>query len=196
LHDYPRLHVVGLAGEFADGLQHLGALDGDPRLVAFLGSTIGNFAENEVAAFLARLRQALRPQDRFLLGVDLLKEPARLLAAYDDAQGVTARFNLNLLARLNRELAADFDLRAFQHRAVFNESQSRIEMHLVSRRAQTVRLGALGLEVFFREGEGIHTENCYKHAEPAMRGLLARHGFRVRGRFCDSEQLFCLYLAS
>jgi dimethylhistidine N-methyltransferase len=194
--EYPQLGVVGLVGEFADGLSYLSTHDGGPRLVAFLGSTIGNFTEEEIARFFTMLRRALRPQDRFLLGVDLLKAPAVLEAAYDDSQGITAQFNLNILARLNRELGADFDLRVFRHQAVFNRERSRIEMHLVSLRDQRVRIGDLGLEIDFGQGETIHTENCYKYSPARMESLLAEHGFRAIGRFTDPHDQFCLFLAS
>jgi L-histidine N-alpha-methyltransferase len=196
LADYPALGVVGLVGEYADGLNYLAARDGPPRLVAFLGSTVGNFNKDELAAFLNHLRGTLRPQDRFLLGFDLLKDRAVLIAAYDDAAGVTARFNLNLLARVNRVLGADFDLGAFRHRALFNERHGRIEMHLVSTRPQTVHVRALGLEVRFAEGETIFTENCYKHSREGMRAILARHGFAVVRAVTDPGGAFCVFLAA
>src|SRR5262245_24856668 len=179
LRDFPSLHFLSLAGDFTDGLNYLAQRDGPPRLVAFLGSTIGNLDEQQIHGFFALLHQALRPQDRFLLGFDLRKDPPILVAAYDDAQGVTAAFNRNLLVRINRELLADFDVAAFAHRAVFNSATSRIEMQLVSLREQTVHIGALDLGVSFHSGEAIHTENCYKHSPAAMSHLLARHGLRV-----------------
>ena len=194
--DYPTLHVTGLVGEYADGLNYLAAREGPPRLVVFLGSTVGNFDEEELSAFLALVRRSVRAQDRFLLGFDLLKDPMRLIAAYDDAQGVTARFNLNLLTRINRGLGADFDPDGFQHRAVFNGQHGRIEMHLVSLRSQTVHIRALDREVSFAEGEAIHTENCYKHSREGMRAILARHGFEVVRAFTDPDGDFCEYLVS
>jgi len=196
LQEYPRLRVVGLVGEFADGLSYLATHASEPRLVAFLGSTVGNFTEEEIARFFTMLRHHLRPDDRFLLGVDLLKDPTVLEAAYDDSQGITAKFNLNILTRLNRELSADFDLAAFRHRAVFNQERSRIEMHLVSLRNQRVRIGDLGLDIDFRQGETIHTENCYKYSQEVMESLLASHGFQVLSRFTDPQDRFCLFLAS
>jgi L-histidine Nalpha-methyltransferase len=194
LDDFAGLRVAGLVGEYADGLNYLRDLGGPPRLVVFLGSTVGNFNEKELASFLRLMRRSLRPEDRFLLGFDLLKDPARLIAAYDDSRGVTARFNLNVLARVNATLGADFDLTAFRHRAVFDAKQSRVEMHLVSTRPQTVRVAALGLEVTFAEGEAIHTENCYKHSDAAMRALLAGHGFAVAAAFTDAARDFALLL--
>ena len=196
LQEYPQLRAVGLVGEFADGLSYLSTHAREPRLVAFLGSTIGNFTEEDIARFFTVLRQELRPEDRFLLGVDLLKAPAMLEAAYDDSQGITAQFNLNILARLNRELGADFDLATFRHRAVFNREHSRIEMHLVSLRDQRVRIGDLGLDIDFRQGETIHTENCYKYSRSRMESLLADHGFHVLCRFADPHEQFCLFLVS
>jgi L-histidine N-alpha-methyltransferase len=191
---YPLLRVVGLEGEFADGICYLGEQPGPPRLVAFLGSTIGNFTEEENDAFFAMLRRELRLEDHFLLGADLLKDPAILIPAYDDAQGVTAQFNLNILRRINEALGADFDVAAFRHQALFNERQSRIEMHLVSLRKQTVEIGKLGLTAAFEAGETIHTENCYKHSPEALRALLARHGFQVVTRWSDPDQWFGLFL--
>jgi len=196
LEEYPQLRAVGLVGEFADGLSYLSTQAGEPRLVAFLGSTVGNFTEDEIARFFTMLREELRPEDRFLLGVDLLKAPAVLEAAYDDSQGITAQFNLNILARLNRELSAEFDLAAFRHRAVFNPERGRIEMHLVSMRDQRVRIGDLELDIDFRQGESIHTENCYKYSPARMESLLADHGFHVLCRFTDPHDQFCIFLAS
>ena len=196
LQECAQLRVVELVGEFADGLSYLANHASGPRLVVFLGSTVGNFTEEEIARFFTMLRGYLRPNDRFLLGVDLLKEPSVLEAAYDDSQGVTAKFNLNILARLNRALSADFDLAAFRHRALFNRERSRIEMHLVSVRNQRVRIEALGLDVDFQQGETIHTENCYKYSQDGMGSLLASHGFQVLSRFTDPREQFCLFLAS
>jgi dimethylhistidine N-methyltransferase len=196
LRAYPRLSVVGLEGEFGDGIGYLGAQPGHARLIAFLGSTIGNFTEEENQRFFAMLRQALRPEDRLLLGVDLLKDPAILRPAYDDAQGITAQFNLNILARINQVLQANFDLTAFRHEARFNEQLSRIEMHLVSTRKQRVKIAALGLKVAFQAGETIHTENCYKHSPEALGALLARHGFHDVTRYSDSDQWFGLFLVA
>ena len=125
-------------------------------------------------------------------GVDLRKDPARLLPAYDDARGVTAAFNLNLLRRLNREAGAGFDLAAFAHRAVWNEAEGRIEMHLVSRRHQAVRVA--GREVAFAAGETIHTENSYKHTEAGFQALAAAAGWRPARSWTDPEGLFSLHL--
>ena len=133
-------------------------------MILWLGSNIGNFTRAEAATFLRRIRHAMTPLDRMLVGVDLRKDRAVLEAAYDDAAGVTAAFNLNLLARINQELNGNFDLSTFQHQAIYNQDLGRIEMYLVSRRVQSVTIRRIGLTVAFAAGETIHTENSYKYS--------------------------------
>jgi len=171
------------------------ATTADRRLVLYIGSSIGNFDPQEAAELLGRVRAGLKPGDALLLGVDLVKEETALLAAYDDAVGVTAAFNLNLLARLNRELGADFNLESFQHRAVWNAVESRIEMHLASRIAQLVRLERLDFEVDFSAGETIHTENSYKYRPEQAETMLAAAGFRPVETWTDARQWFSVCLA-
>jgi dimethylhistidine N-methyltransferase len=168
---------------------------GERRLVLYIGSSIGNFEPQEAQALLQRVRAGLRPGDALLLGVDLAKDEPTLLAAYDDAAGVTARFNLNLLARLNRELAANFDLEAFMHRAHWNAAESRMEMYLVSRAAQRVRVAALDLEVEFAAGESMHTENSYKYRPGQAEALLAAAGFAPVKTWTDARGWFAVHLA-
>ncbi|HLI04333.1 MAG TPA: L-histidine N(alpha)-methyltransferase [Terracidiphilus sp.] len=165
------------------------------RLVLYIGSSIGNFEPDEAALLLGRVRLGLAPGDALLLGVDLVKDESILLAAYDDASGVTAAFNRNVLVRLNRELAADFDPLAFAHRAIWNPARSRIEMHLESRFAQRVRLAALGTRLEFAAGETIHTENSYKYAPGQAEALLAGAGFAAVERWTDPQGWFAVYLA-
>jgi dimethylhistidine N-methyltransferase len=160
------------------------------HLVLYIGSSIGNFDPWQADELLAMIHAGLKPGDVLLLGTDLVKDEAPLLAAYDDVAGVTAAFNLNVLARLNYELNGDFDLEAFEHRAVWNATESRIEMHLVSRTDQKVRLGALDLQVSFREGETIHTENSYKYRPGQVEGMLRRAGFEPAGRWTDPQGWF------
>jgi len=164
------------------------------RLVLYIGSSIGNFEPHQALRLLQRLHASLSPGDSLLLGVDLVKEDSILLAAYDDAAGVTAAFNKNMLVRLNRELAADFDPSAFMHRAVWNASESRIEMHLESRRAQRVRLAALDLEIDFAAGESIHTENSYKYAPGQAESLLSDAGFAPAATWTDAQGWFAVCL--
>ena len=164
------------------------------RMVLFIGSSIGNFEPHEALQLLRHIRAGLRAGDCFLLGVDQVKDEATLLAAYDDAAGVTAAFNRNLLARLNRELDADFDPDSFAHRAVWNIVESRIEMHLVSRIAQRVRIAALDFRVNFAVGEHIHTENSYKYRPGQAEALLAEAGFRAEQTWTDPRGWFAVCL--
>jgi L-histidine Nalpha-methyltransferase len=167
---------------------------GERRLVLYIGSSIGNFEPAEALRLLKTVRAGLRSGDALLLGVDLVKEEATLLAAYDDAAGVTAAFNRNLLVRLNRELGADFVPEAFGHRAVWNATASRMEMHLESRAAQTVRLAALDLTVGFLPGERIHTENSYKYRHGQAEALLERGGFTPSATWTDPCGWFAVCL--
>jgi L-histidine Nalpha-methyltransferase len=168
--------------------------EGQRRLVLFLGSNIGNDDPQAARALLAGVARALRPGDALLLGADLRKPARVLLPAYDDARGVTAEFNKNVLLRLNRELQADFDLGAFRHLARWNARRSRVEMHLESTRAQRVVLRALDAEVSFARGERIHTESSYKLTPVRIRRLLARAGFRTEASWTDPRRWFGLYL--
>jgi L-histidine N-alpha-methyltransferase len=159
-------------------------------VVLFLGSTIGNLDPDGAVAMLRDLRKALVPGDALFLGADLRKSRDVLEPAYDDPLGVTAAFNLNLLARINRELRGHFPLQAFRHRAFYDESHGRIEMHLVSTRAQRVRIDALDLEIAFGEGETIHTESSYKHDERTLATLAEASGFTIAKRWTDARQWF------
>ena len=166
------------------------------RLVLYIGSSIGNFDPREAAALLRGVRAGLAPGDGLLLGVDLVKDESVLLAAYDDAAGVTAAFNKNILVRLNRELGGDFDVESFAHRAVWNAAESRMEMHLESETAQRVRLAVLGWELEFAAGESIHTENSYKYCPGEAEALLAGAGFSVKARWSDEREWFAVLLAT
>ena len=188
----PELAVFPIDADFTSPVTLPASLGGMARLGFFPGSTIGNLDPPEAGRFLAQARVTLGPGARMLIGVDLRKDPAILLPAYDDADGVTAAFNLNLLARLNREADADFDLRVFVHRAVWNDSESRIEMHLESCREQTVHLA--GHAVRFAAGETIHTENSYKHTVEGFAQLAERAGWRVHRVWTDPARLFSLHL--
>ena len=191
---YPGLEVLAVAGEYQDGLDYLEAEGGPPRLVLWLGSNVGNFTPREAVGFLRRLGGAMRPGDALLIGIDLRKEPAVLVAAYDDAAGVTAQFNLNLLARINRELGGRFDLDAFAHEARWNEAEGRMEMHLRSLRGQSVRIEALGLDLAFAEGETIHTESSCKYSLEGIQELAAAAGFAIERQWLDGGSRFSLSL--
>jgi L-histidine N-alpha-methyltransferase len=159
-------------------------------LVLFLGSTIGNFEPSEAMKFIGEVRRRVRPGDGFLVGTDLVKPAPTLIAAYDDALGVTAAFNLNLLQRLNQELEADFDLNRFEHQARWNESFRRVEMHLVARRAHTVRIPSIDLGVDFRAGESIWTESSYKFQPHEPGKIAARTDYAIAGQWLDAEWPF------
>lgn len=164
-------------------------------LVLYIGSSIGNFDPLEASDLLQRVREQLQPGDAILLGTDMVKAIPVLLDAYNDAEGITAAFNKNVLTRLNRELAADFDLDAFEHRAIWNQKQSRMEMHLISHRRQKVRIQALELEIAFDAEETIHTENSYKFTPGAVQDMLEGAGFVVERSWYDPQHWFGVHLA-
>lgn len=190
----PGVSVRPLVMHHAEALPHIRAI-GPRRLVLFIGSSIGNFEDREATELLAGVRSSLAPGGALLLGTDLRKDPALLVPAYDDAQGVTAAFNKNVLARINRELGGRFELDRFAHVALWNEAQSRIEMHLESLCDQRVRIDALGVEVRFRQGERIHTESSIKYDERHVDALLGAAGFVRERTFTDPERLFAVHLA-
>lgn len=190
--DYTHGSALNLNGTFN------GPLNGhsnERRMVLYIGSSIGNFEPDEAALLLDRVRAGLAPGDTLLLGVDLVKDESVLLAAYDDAAGVTAAFNRNVLVRLNRELGADFDPGLFAHRALWNRAESRIEMHLESLIAQRVQLAALGAILDFDAGETIHTENSYKYTPGQAETLLSAAGFVPVERWTDPREWFAVFLA-
>lgn len=188
--DYPRLRLAPLVGDFTLPLQ-LPALAGAARRAGFFpGGTIGNFTPDAAMALLRRMREMLGGGG-LLVGVDLVKDPALLHAAYNDAAGVTAAFNKNLLARANRELAADFDLDAFAHYAPYNPKAQRIEMYLVSLKRQSARLPDGMVE--FSAGEAIHTEDSHKYSIESFREIAARAGFSPRAVWTDDNRLFSLH---
>lgn len=191
---WPGLPVTGHRTTYEDGLARAAARrpGGGAMLAAFLGSNVGNLDPAESLAFVAGVRSALRPGDRFLLGADLVKPEAELVLAYDDPLGVTAAFNLNVLARLNRELGANFDLDRFAHRAVWNAAESRMEMHLESLQAQTVDVPGAGFSVDFAEGESIWTESSYKYREDGVAALGDAAGLALRGQWVDERDRFAL----
>lgn len=195
LAEYPGLEVRAVVSDFEE---HLGLPSRDrsgPRLVAFLGSTIGNLLPPQRAAFLARIRASLAEGDSLLLGTDLAKDPAVLLAAYDDAAGVTAAFNKNVLAVLNTELGADFDLDAFEHVAVWDAEQEWIEMRLRSAVAQTVHVPAIDLVAKFADGEEMRTEVSAKFRREGVTAELAAAGLALREWWTDREGRFGLSLS-
>jgi dimethylhistidine N-methyltransferase len=186
------LSIVGFEREYLDGLLEVSARRrrGQRLLVLFLGSTIGNFDRRAGETFLGEVREILEPGDALLLGTDLEKSISQMTLAYDDPLGVTAAFNLNLLARINRELDADFDLGKFRHVARYNQDERRIEMHLRATTKQTVTIPAADLTVHFRKGETIWTEGSHKFSADEVFALAGRAGFRCESQWIDQEWPF------
>ena len=188
--EFPWLRIRPVHGDFSRPLE-IPVRGGGRRVVYFPGSTIGNLSPAEAHAFLRMTRSQVGARGAMLVGVDLRKDANVLHAAYNDARGVTAAFNLNLLARINRELGADFDLARFRHYAFYNPGPGRIEMHLVSTARQRVRIGAHRFA--FEAGESIHTENSYKYSIEDFRALAARAGFRGEKAWTDARGRFALH---
>ena len=193
-HDYPWLEVHAACADFAQDFELPDPAGSGRRLVFFPGSTIGNFEPHEALAFLQRVRRLVQPDGALLIGVDLKKDPKLLHAAYNDGRGVTAAFNLNLLERLRAELDAELDPKTFRHRAFYNAMHVRIEMHLVSRRAQEIRV--LSRRFRFEPGESIHTENSYKYAVTEFHALARRAGLQPRQVWLDAAHLFSVHYLS
>lgn len=194
LADYGAVEITAVAAEYRAGLRWLARQRWPEKLILWLGSNVGNLTRAGAARFLRGVRATMSPRDRLLVGIDLRKPRALLEAAYDDAAGVTAAFDKNILARINRELGGRFDLDAFAHRAVWNERVGRVEMHLVSARAQRVRIAALALDVEFSGGESIFTESSYKYSLAEIDRLAAAASFSIEARWLDDDARYSLNL--
>jgi dimethylhistidine N-methyltransferase len=188
--DYPDLGVHALCADYTRTLA-LPEAGGTRRAAFFPGSSIGNFEPSEVVVLLGRIAGLLGPGGRLIVGVDIKKAPGLLHAAYNDSRGITAAFNRNLLARINRELGGDFDLDAFEHRAFYDKALGRIEMHLVARSAQRVRID--GHRFAFAPGESIHTENSYKYGVTEFLSLAASAGYTGERVWLDDDRLFSVH---
>lgn len=188
---YPRLEIDPLCADYTRELNLLPQLDSRRSIVFFPGSTIGNFEPDGAAAFLSRIRSVCKPDGGMLIGVDLKKPRSIIERAYNDTRGVTAAFNLNLLSRANRELGADFNMDWFRHQAVYNEQQGRIEMRLVSMRAQTVHIG--NARISFLRGEYITTEHSYKYTLESFEEVARQAGFTVRQVWTDPDCWFSVF---
>jgi L-histidine N-alpha-methyltransferase len=192
LEDHPDLRMLGVASDYHTGLSWLEEEVEGPKVILWLGSNVGNFEWDEAVSFLRHLRETMHPEDRLLMGADLKKDRAVLEAAYDDSQGITARFNLNLLKRINSELGGDFDLSLFRHRAVYSDENSSIEMYLVSQVEQVVRLEGLDLTISLKSGEAIHTENSHKYSVEEIQILANKAGFELEQQWFDRKRQFSL----
>lgn len=196
LADYGGLEVLAIASEYREGLRHVGRETRLPKLIAWLGSNIGNFERSEAKSFVRGIRDAMSSDDRLLLGIDLRKEARILEDAYDDPGGVTGRFNKNLLARINRELGGDFDLDAWRHRARVVDGGGRVELGLVCERGDDVHIEALERSYSFAPGDFIHTEDSIKYSEAEIAELADEAGLAVEARWLDSNERFSLTLLS
>jgi len=193
-HQFPSLRVSPIVADYTGGVPALGRISGR-KLVLYIGSSIGNFEPPDAVRILRRIRQMLRPGDALLLGADYAKSPRVLLPAYNDSQGVTVAFNKNILARLNRELDADFHLEQFRHVALWNRRQFRMEIYLESIVEQSVFIPALNLDLSFAPGERIHTENSYKYTDEMVECILRQSGFHRERTWCDRQRWFGVHLA-
>jgi len=189
--DFPGLAVYPVNADFTAAFTLPDAVAAMPKVGFFPGSTLGNFEPHEACGFLRSAREILGRNARMIIGVDLEKNERVLYEAYNDKAGVTARFNLNLLHRINRELGGNFDVSAFTHRAIYNRDRHRIEMYLISRKAQTVRV--LGRTFSFRAGESIHTENSYKYSPERFAGLARGSGWIPSHCWSDAAGMFSVH---
>jgi len=191
---FPQLRVSPIVADYTGGVPALARISGR-KLVLYIGSSIGNFEPSQAVGMLRRIRRSLRASDALLLGTDLAKSSKILLPAYDDAQGVTARFNKNILDRLNRELEADFDVDAFKHIALWNKHCSRMEIYLESTAKQSVFVPAINMDVHFAAGERLHTENSYKYTDHMVNTILRESGFALERTWTDPKRWFGVHLA-
>jgi dimethylhistidine N-methyltransferase len=189
--DFPALGVYPVTADFTAPFALPAAVQAMPKVGFFPGSTLGNFEPHEASNFLRSARSILGEGAQMIIGVDLEKDERVLYDAYNDAAGVTARFNLNVLARINAELGGNFDLKAFTHRAIYNRERHRIEMHLISRKAQTVRI--LGRSFAFRAGESIHTESSYKYSVERFVALARGSGWTPTASWTDADGMFSVH---
>jgi dimethylhistidine N-methyltransferase len=194
LETYPDLEINAIVARYNEGIDHLNIRKDQQNFITWLGSSIGNFDRSEVTTFLRHIRKIMHPNDRFLVGIDLQKDKPIIENAYNDAQGVTAEFNLNLLTHVNRELGGDFVLENFDHKAIYNNEIGRIEMYLISNIDQKVYISELDLEVSFTANETIHTENSFKYSLDDIDTLAEETGLYIEQQWFDTERLFSLNL--
>jgi len=196
LKDYDTLHITGIIDTYEGGLEFLKSYDDKKNLILFLGSSFGNFTPDDGKLFLEKIFSTMKSGDLFLIGLDLVKNKNILESAYDDSQGVTAKFNLNVLSRINDELDADFDINNFSHYSIYNENAQRIEMNLKSLVSQSVIIGKSNLSLNLDKGELIHTEYSHKYHISQIKKLLSDVGFEFKNMWLDDEKHFSLTLVS
>jgi dimethylhistidine N-methyltransferase len=196
LRDYDNLHITGIIDTYEGGLEFLKTYDKKKNLIIFLGSSFGNFSPNDGFEFLQKINSTMKSGDLFLIGLDLVKDKQILESAYDDSQGVTAEFNLNILSRINDELDADFNLKNFSHHAIYNEEKQRIEMYLKSLVNQSVIVSKSDLLLNLEKDELIHTEHSHKYQLSQIHELLDGVGFEIKHTWLDDDKHFSLTLVS
>ncbi len=196
LKNYDSLYITGIIDTYEGGLEFLKNFDDKKNLIIFLGSSFGNFSQNDGYEFLQKINSTMKPGDLFLIGLDLIKDTQILESAYDDSQGVTAKFNLNILSRINDELDADFNLKNFSHYAIYNEDKQRIEMYLKSLVNQSVIISKCNLLLNLEKDELIHTEHSHKYKLSQIHELLDRTGFEIKHTWLDDNKHFSLTLVS
>ena len=198
INEFYDLQCTGICSEYIEGLKRINDLISGyhnfsyQKLIIFFGSTIGNFEPAQASEFLSSIKKQMTSQDKMLIGFDLEKDQRTLEMAYDDAAGITAKFNLNILTRINRELGGKFNLNSFYHKSFYNQSRNRIEMHLVSKHEQEIKIKSLNKIYSFKTNESIHTENSYKFSLNQIKTLAANSGFRIIRNFTDIKEHFCL----
>lgn len=191
---YDNLKITGIIDQYETGLEFIRNLDHTAKLVAFLGSSLGNFDPKNATEFLKKIHSSMRKGDLFLLGLDLVKDATILESAYNDSSGVTAKFNLNLLSRINRELGADFVHDKFEHVAIYNKKQKRIEMYLRSKTQQQVTISELDLTLKLKQDELIHTEYSYKYSISQIKKIAKKSRFKLEQIWTDKDNYFALAL--
>ncbi|MBA4718257.1 MAG: L-histidine N(alpha)-methyltransferase [Nitrosopumilus sp.] len=196
LKNYDDLHVTGIIDTYEGGLEFLKHFDNKKNLIIFLGSSFGNFSPNDGFKFLKKINSTMKPGDLFLIGLDLVKDKQILESAYDDSQGVTAEFNLNILSRINDELDADFNLQNFLHHAIYNKEKQRIEMYLKSLVNQSVVISKSNLSLNLEKNELIHTEHSHKYKLSQIHELLDNVGFEIKHTWLDDNKHFSVTLVS
>ncbi len=194
--DYDQLHITGIVDTYEGGLEFIENYDNKKNLIIFLGSSFGNFSPKEGKIFLEKINSVMKKSDLFLIGLDLVKNKKTLEQAYDDSQGVTAKFNLNVLSRINDELDADFDLTNFKHVAMYNEKDQRVEMYLKSLVNQSVIISKANLSLKMSQDELIHTEHSHKYTISQIQEMMKDAGFEIKEIWQDSQKLFSLTLVS
>ncbi len=194
--DYDQLHITGIVDTYEGGLEFIENYDNKKNLIIFLGSSFGNFSPKEGKIFLEKINSVMKKSDLFLIGLDLVKNKKILEQAYDDSQGVTAKFNLNVLSRINDELDADFDLTNFKHVAMYNEKDQRVEMYLKSLVNQSVIISKANLSLKMSQDELIHTEHSHKYTISQIQEMMKDAGFEIKEIWQDSQKLFSLTLVS